>query len=223
MSSAEREIIKWLSVKTDEQIQSFKEAQRGSTICVYLCDLSDKPDLKSQIQSGINYDERQQNYELAKSLIEDIGLDFTYDIDKLARSDKSEFIRFAQDIMRLEEDDEQIQYDDGPQKQSDMNENEEEEAIDETETENENENENDFDFDSLFADLDADLHQKMQEIRQFQDELDTYGSERNFYLSKLTQIEKACSRYSKKDSEPVIKVLQLSSTDFAPVSTEESS
>lgn len=210
--SAERDIVNWLSMKTDEQIQSFKEAQRGSAICAYLCDLSDKSDLKSQIQPGLNYDEKQQNYELAKSLIEDIGLEFTYDIDKLARSDKSEFIRFAQDIMRLEEDDEQIQYDDGMQKQSDMNE-EEEDAIDE----------NDFDFDSLFADLDADLHQKMQEIRQFQDELDTYGLERNFYLSKLTQIEKACSRYSKKDSEPVIKVLQLSSTDFAPVSNEESS
>lgn len=212
--SVEREITNWLSEKTDEQIQSFKEAQRGSSICIYLCDLSEKNDLKSQIQPGMNFNERQQNYELAKSLIEDIGLDFTYDIDKLSRLDKSEFIRFAQEIMRLEEDDEQIQYDDGIQKQSDMNE-EEEDAMDE--------NMNDFDFDALFADLDADLHQKLQEIRQFQDELDTYGSERNFYLSKLTQIEEACSRYSKKDSEPVIKVLQLSSTDFAPVSNEESS
>lgn len=218
--SVESEIVDWFAAKTDEQIQSFKEVQRGAAICVYLCDLSEKPDLKSQIQPGTNYEERQLNYDLAKSLIEDIGLEFTYDIDKLARLDKSEFIRFAQDIMRLEEDDEQIQYDNGQQKQSDMNDmndmnDDEEEAIDE--------NMNDFDFESLFADLDSDLHQKMQEIRQFQDELDTYGSERNFYLSKLTQIEKACSRYSKKDSEPVIKVLQLSSTDFAPVSNEDSS
>ena len=42
--SVEREITNWLSEKTDEQIQSFKEAQRGAAICIYLCDLSEKND-----------------------------------------------------------------------------------------------------------------------------------------------------------------------------------
>lgn len=209
--NVQREIMDWFTEKTDEQFQNFKDVQRGSAICSYLCDLSDKSDMKNQIQSGSTYEERHSNYELAKLLIEEIGLEFTYDIDKLSRLDKTEFIRFAQEIMSLEDDDEQIQYDQIPL----QNKQDPEEDVEEME------DTGDFDFDSLFAELDADLHEKLKSIQQFQKELDEYGDERNFYFDKLVEIEKACSQYSKKDAEPVMKVLQLSSTDFAPANNDE--
>ena len=209
--NVQREIMDWFTEKTDEQFQNFKDVQRGSAICSYLCDLSDKSDMKNQIQSGSTYEERHSNYELAKLLIEEIGLEFTYDIDKLSRLDKTEFIRFAQEIMSLEDDDEQIQYDQIPL----QNKQDPEEDVEEME------DTGDFDFDSLFAELDADLHEKLKSIQQFQEELDEYGDERNFYFDKLVEIEKACSQYSKKDAEPVMKVLQLSSTDFAPANNDE--
>ncbi|OHT08346.1 hypothetical protein TRFO_04984 [Tritrichomonas foetus] len=242
--NTEKEIVNWFSYKTGSQIQTFREVQRGAEICIYLCDISDNPDLKNQIQPGSSYEERQSNYELAKSLIENLGLEFTYDIDKLSRLDKSEFIRFAQEIMSLEEDDVPIQYDDQNEDQNDDQiEDQQLEDDSQLRLHNQNRNQtrsyrqqqqydddeeedemiNDFDFDGLFAELDEDLNQKLQNIHQFQEELDYYEVERDFYLSKLMQIEKACKKYSEDDYDAVIRVLQLSSSDFAPVDAEDSS
>ena len=216
--SVETEIVDWFSAKAGSTIQSFKEVQRGAEICIYLCDISDNPEEKKQIQPGSSYEERLSNYELAKTLIENLGLEFTYDLNKLARLDKAEFIRFAQEIMSLEEDDEPIQY----ENQTPNEENEGEvEVVDEEEEE---EFYDQFDFDSLFAELVADLNKDMEQIHQLQEEINEHLEERNFYLNKLLDIEKICKSTRKNKnvkSQSILKILQLTSSDFEPPEPEE--
>ena len=106
-----KEILAWLNGRTGSEIQSLKQAQTGYEICCFLCNLPEtvgSPELRSSIKRGATFDERKENFELAKDILELLQLPFVYDIQKLAKGDRAEFVRFAIDVMSLDDGDESI-------------------------------------------------------------------------------------------------------------------
>ena len=109
-----KEILAWLNGRTGSKLQSLKEAQTGYEICCFLCSLPEtagSPELRSSIKAGTTFEERKDNFELAKDILELLQLPFAYDIQKLAKGDRAEFVRFANDVMSLDDGDESISED----------------------------------------------------------------------------------------------------------------
>ena len=190
---SDEEIVEWLNSQTGSRLKTLKEAQSGREVCYYLCEAADSAESQSEVTDGSNFEERKINYNLVKQLFDLLHLEFHYDIQKLAKMDKSEFVRLVTDLMSLEDDDE-VQ-----------------------ETGGETSNFESDELEALLADLDANLAQKMKEVSQFQAEMAEYATERDFYLSKLLRIEKVCGDYSAEDADSVFKILGVSSNDFLPV------
>jgi hypothetical protein len=196
MSDSAR-ILEWLNLRTGSLLKSIREAQSGREICQLLCDIADSPQSKGEIQRGGSVEERTANYNLVQSLLGLMHLEFPYDIEQLANLDKTEFIRLATDLMSLTEDD--SHHDDVADT-----------STSETGADAE-------EIDNLIGELEANLEEKMQKMGEFQSEMNDYAVERDFYLSKLMKVEKACKGYSPDDALSVIQVLKLSSADFEPV------
>lgn len=176
-----KDIVEWLNNRTGSNLRSLKEAQTCKEICYFLADSMEE--YHPLIQSGVTLEERTANFELARELFEHYELKFAYDIQKLAKGERAEFMRFAIDVMSLDADN--------------------------SASEGNN-------LDDLLAELEANLDQKMKEVEDFKAELDECATERNFYLSKLTRIEKICDEYPEKDADAVIQILSVSSNDFQP-------
>ena len=185
----EKKFLRWLSSRNEKKIGSILEAQRGEAICRYLCSIAGLNDEIDEIKKGETVDERKSNYELAMLCYETIGIDFYFDIEKLARNDITEFQKFADELMTL----------DG-----------EEDTLETRDDEND-------EISLLLDELDMDLATKLHYANEFKKELDSYGTERDFYLSKLLKIENICSNFPQTDSKSVMDILRLSSNDFQPV------
>ena len=187
------EIVDWLNSRTGSRLKSLKEAQTGKQVCYFLCETADSAETQSRVTDGATVEQRKVNYNLVKGLFDLLHLDFNYDIQKLAKMDKNEFIRLVTDLMSLEEDDET------------------------QETGGETGNFDGDELETLLTELDANLAQKMKDVAEFQAQMTEYATERDFYLSKLLKIEKVCKKYSEADADAVIKILGVSSNDFLPV------
>lgn len=190
---SDEEIVEWLNSRTGSRLKTLKEAQSGREVCYYLCEAADSAESQSQVTDGTNFEERKINYTLVKQLFDLLHIPFRYDIQKLAKMDKSEFVRLVTDLMALDDDD-VVQETGG-----------ETSAFEGDELE------------ALLADLEANLAQKMKDVTQFQEEMAEYATERDFYLSKLLKIEKVCADYPAEDADSVFKILGVSSNDFLPV------
>ncbi|KAH0792815.1 hypothetical protein GPJ56_003293 [Histomonas meleagridis] len=191
----EKKFLRWLSNRNGKRIGSILEAQKGEAICRYLCKIAGLNDEIDEIKKGETDDERKSNYELAMLCYETIGIDFYFDIEKLSRNDITEFKKFAEELMTLDE--------------------EEEDTLGIGDDEND-------EISILLDELDMDLANKLNEAIEFKKELDSYGTERDFYLSKLLKIESICSNFSQTDSKSVMDILRLSSNDFQPVKSPNS-
>jgi hypothetical protein len=115
-----------------------------------------------------------------------MGRRFDYDIDRLAQSSKSEFMRLVTDLIAMEQEEQR------------------------------NTEDSEDRLDLLLAELEADLEEKMSAMTAFQEEMNEYATERDFYLSKLLKIEKLCKRFSPEDVEAVVSILKASSAEFLP-------
>ena len=187
------DLIQWLNNTTGSQISTIKEASSGMEICLALTDLANDRKAKKWIKNGKTLDERKNNFQLASSMFEQLGIAFNYDINKLAKGDRAEIRTLLQEIVSLTNEE-------------DENQNESHEDADD----------NGIDIDGLIASLEEDLDQKLEAAKELSQQLDEVAEERNFYFDKLLKIEKACASYMPADADSILQILALSSGDFPP-------
>jgi uncharacterized hydantoinase/oxoprolinase family protein len=190
-------VLEWLSSRTGSRVKTLREAQTGVAISRFLCQFAESPKSLALIQRGSTLEERKSNYQLIQKFFGVLKFDFHYDVDALADYNRAEFFSLVNDLSAFVEENE-IHAD----------------TTDDTDGFGD-------DLEALISELESNLATKLEDLTESQAELKDLAIERDFYFSKLLRMEKVCKKYSPNDYEHVVKILSLTSPEFAPVDASQ--
>ncbi|EAX98917.1 hypothetical protein TVAG_242820 [Trichomonas vaginalis G3] len=191
--------LKWLNDETGSNFKTLSESRSGKEIADLLIRSTNLNEHISEIKIGQTQLDRTFNFQTIRKIMREVGVSFPYDIRKITEGDENEILQLLNAIRKIVDQQSGIQ----------------EEVLEyDIEEEDKDEFEN---VESLFDDVEKELQNRILQQNTMKQEIELHAQERDFYLSKLMQIEKLTKKYPIEEVGTVVAVLENPNTDLAPI------